>query len=394
MATPPFNPDETKPGDSDIVSQFPAVERTFRDIVEDWINFEHDPTGHHAFLEGTTTARDAITDWVVGSLWYNTTTSVLQIVTSIGPVVWADVSGPLGTAASENTGTSGHTIPFLDGANTWSATQIIESTDADAAVAPVYELYRNSATPAINDLIGQLLLAGESSTGVKRTYADVIGKIIDPTNTLEDGELVLRAIVAGTLAARFHVGAGVYTPGATGGDKGADTINASELYDDGERIAASKLDTEQATTSGTDKNFTSPFATTIGFEVLWDGVSAAGSTDNIVIRIGPSGGLETSGYVGGTSALNAHSTWGGGGFEVATGPAVADLYTGRTVGSLMNAGTNKWVVSGLVDEGGTQFFSTAGIKSLAGLLTQLSVTFDGATDAFDAGAVNVRWFGY
>lgn len=38
----------------------------------------------------------------------------------------ADLSG-LGTAAFEDTGTSGHTLPFLDGANTWSALQTFSS---------------------------------------------------------------------------------------------------------------------------------------------------------------------------------------------------------------------------------------------------------------------------
>lgn len=47
MATPPFLPDESKPGDSDIVSQYPAVERLFRDIVESWLLIDHDTDGEH-----------------------------------------------------------------------------------------------------------------------------------------------------------------------------------------------------------------------------------------------------------------------------------------------------------------------------------------------------------
>lgn len=40
-----------------------------------------------------TATRNAITDWVVGSLWFNTTTTpaVLQRVVSIGPVVWENI---------------------------------------------------------------------------------------------------------------------------------------------------------------------------------------------------------------------------------------------------------------------------------------------------------------
>ena len=47
MATPPFLPDESKPADADIVSQYPAVERLFRDIVESWLLIDHDTDGEH-----------------------------------------------------------------------------------------------------------------------------------------------------------------------------------------------------------------------------------------------------------------------------------------------------------------------------------------------------------
>ncbi len=47
MATPPFLPDETKPADGDVVSQFPAVERTFRDEIETWLLVDHDTAGEH-----------------------------------------------------------------------------------------------------------------------------------------------------------------------------------------------------------------------------------------------------------------------------------------------------------------------------------------------------------
>lgn len=48
MATPPFLPDETKPADGDIMSQYPAVERLFRDVIETWLLVDHDTAGEHA----------------------------------------------------------------------------------------------------------------------------------------------------------------------------------------------------------------------------------------------------------------------------------------------------------------------------------------------------------
>lgn len=50
MATPPFSIDESLPGDNDIVSQHPGNARTFRDVVEDYLNTDHDfNTGRHKF---------------------------------------------------------------------------------------------------------------------------------------------------------------------------------------------------------------------------------------------------------------------------------------------------------------------------------------------------------
>lgn len=70
----PFNYDETKPGDSDVVSQFPANERAARNTVKAALAVEHDTAeGRHKFGVGNTAARDAITTWVDGAVWFNTT---------------------------------------------------------------------------------------------------------------------------------------------------------------------------------------------------------------------------------------------------------------------------------------------------------------------------------
>ncbi len=47
-ASAPFDPDETKPADTDVVSQYPAIERTYRDVIESWLVVDHDKTvgGH------------------------------------------------------------------------------------------------------------------------------------------------------------------------------------------------------------------------------------------------------------------------------------------------------------------------------------------------------------
>ena len=74
----------------------------------------------------------------------------------------------------------------------------LTSTDAGSAAGPEFKLYRNSASPADADYIGQLKFAGESDTGVERNYAKITGKILDASNGTEDGILEFAHIKAGS----------------------------------------------------------------------------------------------------------------------------------------------------------------------------------------------------
>lgn len=51
MASPPFNINQTLPGDSDIVSQHPPNARSMRDTVESWLLVNHDTNGNHARID-------------------------------------------------------------------------------------------------------------------------------------------------------------------------------------------------------------------------------------------------------------------------------------------------------------------------------------------------------
>lgn len=51
MASPPFNINQSLPGDTDIVSQHPVNARQMRDIVESWLLVNHDTNGNHARVD-------------------------------------------------------------------------------------------------------------------------------------------------------------------------------------------------------------------------------------------------------------------------------------------------------------------------------------------------------
>lgn len=73
------------------------------------------------------------------------------------------------------------------------------STDAGATAGPTITAYRNSASPADDDLIGEVAFDGEDDGGNQTTFAKIYAQIKDATDTTEDGALFLQAMIAGTL---------------------------------------------------------------------------------------------------------------------------------------------------------------------------------------------------
>ena len=82
---------------------------------------------------------------------------------------------------------------------------IIENSDAGADNAPDLVLFRNSASPAADDNLGNLVYRGEDSAGNTHDYASVVASIEDTTNTSEDGILDIMTSAAGTLASRIRL---------------------------------------------------------------------------------------------------------------------------------------------------------------------------------------------
>lgn len=281
------------------------------------------------------------------------------------------------------------------GANTFTGTQTIESTDAGASVGPVLDLYRNSASPAASDLLGEILFNGKDDAGNKTSYADIIARIDDPANTSEDGRLIFRTIVAGTFTNQLNMTAGLFANSATGGAQGTGTINMVGVYKDGAAIQPRVVGAAVATTSGTSVTLTSVVPTwatkiTLGFV----GVSTAG-TGAILIQVGPTSGVVGSGYLGagsrilnGANPVTANQT---AGLAISGDNADAAVYHGIGTLTLQNSSTNTWAWSFTgARSDTTSTCNAAGSISLSGALEDIVIT-NVAADAFDAGSVNVSW---
>ena len=82
----------------------------------------------------------------------------------------------------------------------------LTSTDAGATAAPLLDLYRDSATPAASDTLGEIEFNGEDSAGNKQTYGVIHGSILSPTSTAEQGQLHFETATAGALTEKMIIG--------------------------------------------------------------------------------------------------------------------------------------------------------------------------------------------
>jgi len=82
----------------------------------------------------------------------------------------------------------------------------LTSTDAGATAAPLLDLYRDSASPAASDTLGEIEFNGEDSAGNKQAYGLIHGSILSPTSTTEQGQLHFETATAGALTEKMIIG--------------------------------------------------------------------------------------------------------------------------------------------------------------------------------------------
>ena len=95
---------------------------------------------------------------------------------------------------------------------TFSSNVILTSTDAGSTLGPLFDLYRDSASPAAADALGYVTFSGRDSVNAKTTYAQIHTAITDPTTASQDGALIFSSMSAGTLAERMRIDANVHVP--------------------------------------------------------------------------------------------------------------------------------------------------------------------------------------
>ena len=82
----------------------------------------------------------------------------------------------------------------------------LTSTDPSAAAGPLLDLYRDSASPAAADTLGEIEFNGEDSAGNKQAYGVIHASILSPTSTAEQGQLHFETATAGALTEKMIIG--------------------------------------------------------------------------------------------------------------------------------------------------------------------------------------------
>lgn len=234
----------------------------------------------------------------------------------------------------------------------------VSATSTTASTVRLYEDTDNGANYV--DLVAPTSVASNRVITLPDATTTVVGT--DTTQTLTNKTLTSPAINSPTIG-------------------GTPVINGSLLTSGTSQSA-----------SGTSINFTGIPSWVKRITVMFSGVSTTG-TSTYLIRIGDSGGISATGYTGTGdtwSTTPGASLWGGTGFRLNASAANATVVTG--IATIVLLGSNQWIFQFV---GGSTVSATlqlsAGSKTLADTLTQLSITTTAGTDTFDAGTINILY---
>lgn len=161
-----------------------------------------------------------------------------------------------------------------------------------------------------------------------------------------------------------------------------------------ERAGSQLVSGTTTSLSGTSVDFTGIPSWVKQITLVIESLSTNG-TAFPTIQIGDSGGVETSGYISTTLACSASNTVVGGastsGFFLQSILA-ADAFSGVITLALLDAATNRWNISGILNENGSAtLVMVAGTKPLSAAIDRVRFTTSNGTDTFDGGTVNILY---
>lgn len=142
------------------------------------------------------------------------------------------------------------------------------------------------------------------------------------------------------------------------------------------------------TASSTSVDFTGIPSWVKRITVMFTGVSTSGSS-KLVIRLGDSGGFETTGYASSVARVST-ATSETSGFGIVESTLAATIWDGMAI--ISNLTGNTWTEFGSFANG-SNCHSSGGSKTLSATLDRIRITTVNGTDTFDAGTINIMYEG-
>jgi hypothetical protein len=139
------------------------------------------------------------------------------------------------------------------------------------------------------------------------------------------------------------------------------------------------------TASGTAVDFTSIPSWAKRITVMLSDISL-NATDDLLVQIGDSGGIETTGYTSGSQS-SVNSTIG---YIIRIGVGTRSLNGAMYIS---NVNSNSWISIHSGNTGTTNDVFGGGTKTLSSTLDRIRVTSVTGTSTFDAGTINISYEG-
>lgn len=244
---------------------------------------------------------------------------------------------------------------------------------------------------------GQATLTAQASTvtlksegtAYRVTVPDVSEYVTSASLSTALAPYITSASVSAALSAYLPLAGGTMTGDLTlAADPSASFHAATKQYVDAQATSLVVSTAQSATASAVA--FTKPAAITMArrVTVVLDQVSLSG-TDNLLVQIGDSGGIETTGYssVANGTGGNQANTSSTSGFVTSINAAAASQSGNMR---LYRISGNIWDEDHLTADGSSTHSVGAGRKELSAELDRVTVTATG-TNTFDAGLITVFW---
>jgi hypothetical protein len=277
---------------------------------------------------------------------------------------------------------NGDQVVVADAAGTWGTNNLTVGRNGNNIADLAQDLVCDISGTSVQ------FVYNSSGTASWEVYAQIGGNggtavTLDGVQTLTNKTLTAPTIASANLTTALTLAGAAGTNGQvlTSAGSGLPTWSSP---------AGITIGTPVATTSGTSIDITGIPSGVKRVTIMLKGVSANGSS-RLIVQLGDSGGIETTGYVSGVTLTTTGI--GGSTIGLVLGGASAILVmSGSMVLTLQNSSTNSWTAIGCLADSTTDgAYPNAGSKSLSGVLDRVRLTTVGGVNTFDEGEINILY---